>query len=104
MARGLSEFSSLSVQSADDLRRIDTALNRIRLLNRQGARGEGFVRSPEAAIGQHFTAIRRTLLMGNIMCDESDTEKPSPMDATYRRRTVTFRCRHDPWHEFTVEV
>lgn len=57
------------------------------------------------AVQRAMLAINQALLLGNVMCDDGGPgEKPSVMDAHYRDGAVTFRCHHDPTHEFTIPV
>lgn len=56
------------------------------------------------ALQRSLSKISGMLLTSGVMCDESSTEKPSVMDATYRGGKVVFRCFHTPFHEFEVDV
>lgn len=54
--------------------------------------------------GSAASAITAQLVAGGVMCDDSDTEPPSPMQAFYRRNRLVFRCGHSEPHEFIVRI
>ncbi|MFW2541453.1 hypothetical protein ACN2XU_02340 [Primorskyibacter sp. 2E107] len=65
----------------------------------QAAGGAITVGAAQAVMG-----LASMMMQSGIMCDDSNSEPPSPMEPRFRDGKVTFRCKHSPAHEFDIDV
>ena len=79
----------------EDIEEVVFHLNRLR-----GPLGEKVL---GAKIQHRMAAISQVLAQSEIMCHEGD-EDPSKMQPIYSNGKVTFRCFHNPHHEFEIDV
>ncbi|WP_269581001.1 hypothetical protein [Roseibium sp. Sym1] len=56
------------------------------------------------AVAQAVMGLASVMMQSGMMCDDSDTDPPSPMEPRYRDGKVVFRCKHTPAHEFEIDV
>lgn len=56
------------------------------------------------AAAQAVMGLASVMMQSGMMCDDSDTDPPSPMEPRYRDGKVVFRCKHMPAHEFEIDV